>query len=464
VAGNLVSLFSGEAVSSILAFVITILLARRLTDEGFGRLAFVQSIMVYLALVMDMGLGTFGAREIARRPESLAEYSSAIFSLRLLLGAAVALPFAVIVAVWPMPAEMRWLCWGSALGIFTQALNPEFAFQGSERMSGIAIWRVLVHLFYLTLIGVIVTDRGELWVVPLLRFAAEAITLILIAVFLLKKHTHMPTFVWRPVVWHGYLRESLAMAASVVVIKIYYTFDTIILGIIHTPSDVGIYQAAYKIILPFSSTVSLALMVFAPYFSRYWRDPESMIRVIKNYAILLIYIGSVTSIPLILLHKKLIFMIYGSLYLNAKIPLLLLAISLFLTFLSAVFLGPLLFSGKQKKYLLFLAIQAGLSIVLNLILIPPFGYVGAASVAIASSIFLLIISAVDFCRDYRDTSVIKIMGQLTLLASFVVFILQLCVQNNWLHSALFMSLFSVMIYTLYHDRFVAIYKSIINRS
>ena len=110
VAGNLVSLFSGEAVSSILAFVITILLARRLTDEGFGRLAFVQSIMVYLALVMDMGLGTFGAREIARRPESLAEYSSAIFSLRLLLGAAVALPFAVIVAVWPMPAEMRWLC------------------------------------------------------------------------------------------------------------------------------------------------------------------------------------------------------------------------------------------------------------------------------------------------------------------------------------------------------------------
>ena len=40
---NLYTLFTGETISSLLAFLVTLWLARRLTEEGFGLWAFAQS-------------------------------------------------------------------------------------------------------------------------------------------------------------------------------------------------------------------------------------------------------------------------------------------------------------------------------------------------------------------------------------------------------------------------------------
>ena len=77
----------------------------------------------------------------------------------------------------------------------------------------LAAWRVLVHSFYLILIFVLISGRGQLWAVPLLRFTAEAITLGFIGAWLLHRHFAMPVFTWKPGVWRGYLRESLVMAA-----------------------------------------------------------------------------------------------------------------------------------------------------------------------------------------------------------------------------------------------------------
>jgi O-antigen/teichoic acid export membrane protein len=464
VAGNLFSLFSGEAISSALAFVITILLARRLSDEGFGRLALVQSVMVYLTLFMDMGLGTFGAREIARYPDRLGAYAGSIFSLRLLLSLIVAVPFAAAVAFWPMPAEMRWLCWGSALGLFTQALNPEFAFQGSERMSGIAAWRVLVHAFYLLLIFVLVAGRGQLWAVPFLRFAAEAFTLLLLGTWLFRSRGQVPAFTWQPGIWRGYLRESLVMAASVVVIKLYYTFDTIMLGIMDKPEAVGWYQAAYKVVLLFNGATVLVQVAFAPYFARFWQDPGQMVKVMTRYAIILVYLGSIASLPLILLHEELIGMIYGTGYAGAANILSLLSISLYGVFLYSIFLGPLLYSGRQKKYLLFLSIAAGLNILFNLLLIPAFSLIGAATAVILSSICLLVIVAVDYVREYREVGLVFLIGKMVLLALLLASIFHYCVLNNWLASIFFVISFSIVAYLLNRQTIQAIIDTFFSKN
>lgn len=287
VVGNLFSLYSGEAVSSALAFVITIFLARRLSDEGFGRLALVQSVIAYPILLVDMGLGTFGAREIARFPNRYKELVANIFSLRLFIGLIVGILFTAGVIFFPMTEEMRWLYWASTIGLFTYALNPEFGFQGMERMKGIAAWRVLVHIFYLVLIFIFVVGREHLWTVPLLRVLAETMTLCILFGWYIFSHGQKLNLSWQPKLWLCYLRESLVIVASVVMNKIFYSFDTIILGINGHPEEIGWYQAAYKIVLLCIGVAALTLVAFAPLFSKNWQNSAKLDRITLEFGILL---------------------------------------------------------------------------------------------------------------------------------------------------------------------------------
>lgn len=391
VAGNLFSLFSGEVVSSALAFVITIVLARRLSDEGFGRLAFVQATMVYFILAVDLGLSTFGIREIARKPEHLPIISGQIISLRLLMAGIVAIPLAIGVIFWPMPQEMRWLFWGSLLGLFAHALNPEFIFQGAERMAGVSVWRILVHLFYLLLIFLLVFDRGQLWIITLLRASAEAFTLLLILVWAISSSGFRLNLSWNPTLWRSYLRESLIMAASVVAIKLYYTFDTLMLGIMDRPETVGWYQAGYKIILLFIGLAGIVQMAFGPVFSRSSK-PESLESSVKMFATVLYLAAILSTSFLVFLKTEIIQILFGSMYTGSVQCLALLAISMFFVFISTIFMAPLLFIGRQKDYLAIVMSGAILNIILNLLLIPKYSYNGAAVATIVSNFGMMLLS------------------------------------------------------------------------
>ena len=460
VAGNLSSLLSGEVVSSALAFVITILLARRLSDEGFGRLAFVQSIMVYFTLTMDMGLATFGAREIARQPDKLAMYVGNIFSLRLLIALVISVPFAIAVALLPIQMEMRWLCWASTIGLFTQALNPEFAFQGSERMNGIAAWRVLVHTFYLILIFVIIIGRAQLWAVPLLRFAAEAMTILLLGVLLLRNRERLPMFTWQPAIWRGYLRESLVMAASVVVIKLYYTFDTIMLGIMDKPEAVGWYQAAYKVVLLFIGIAGLIQIAFAPLFSRFWRDRMKLEEITLRFGILLLFVSSLIAGILIIFHHCIINITFGLAYAQAGIGLELLAWSMLFVFFDTIFMAPLLYINRQNYYLIIVCVGAAVNILLNLIMIPRYSFIGAAVATIFSNALIFILAVGAFYKAVNQARAIKhiLIWIIILLICFIL--LSFIGPNKLLWSCVLLFVFATTFLVFHRHQFLAIKDSL----
>jgi O-antigen/teichoic acid export membrane protein len=394
VAGNLFSLFSGEAVSSALAFVITILLARRLSDEGFGRLAFVQSIMVYLVLVVDLGLSTFGTREIARKPEKIEEISTNIFSLRLTTAGLMAIFLAMSLLFWPMATEMRWLYFGVLLGLFTQALNPEFLFQGSERMLGVSAWRVLVHLFYLILVFILVVERKQLWVVTIVRTAAEGLTIIILSLLIYRHYNFRFCYQVNFKLWKRYLKESLIMAASVVVIKLYYTFDTFMLGIMDRPETVGWYQAGYKVVLLFIGLAGMVQMAFGPIFAR--TKSESLEVNVKLFATMLYLIAILSTSFLVFLNHKIIYLLFGIAYSESSSCLALLAYSMFFVFIGTIFMAPLLFIGRHKQYLKIVCIGAIINIILNLVLIPIYSYNGAAFATIISNFAMVLVAIKEY--------------------------------------------------------------------
>jgi O-antigen/teichoic acid export membrane protein len=390
IAGNLAYLFAGELIASALAFFTTVRLARVLDTEGFGHWSFVLAIVVYLTFIVDMGLSTYGAREIARDVKTAMHYVTNILALRTVSAVVLFVLFSGFVMLTRQTMESKLLYIGAALWLFPQAWNVEFAFQGLERMYGVSLWRIGQQLFYFLFIFILIHHRAQLWHVPFYRAIGGIITVILLWIVLKKGRLPLTGKPITPQYWGGYLKVSAVMAASVVVNKIYYTFDTLLLGILDKAETVAWYNAGYKVILLFIGIAGLVQFAFGPTFSRSRDDAGQMKHSLRIFSLLLCFLGTLISGALILSSKDLILIIYGDLYANATSALNLLAISMLCVFINTIFLAPLLYTGFHKQYLYAIMAGAVVNIILNIIVIPLYSYNGAAMVTVVSNVCIAV--------------------------------------------------------------------------
>ena len=66
---NLAILATGEAISRAITLAAFVHLARVFEPAVYGLVELTLSVMMFLTLAVDQGLGTLGTRELARHPE-----------------------------------------------------------------------------------------------------------------------------------------------------------------------------------------------------------------------------------------------------------------------------------------------------------------------------------------------------------------------------------------------------------
>ncbi len=442
---NFLWLFVGEVIANGMAFLSTVYLSRILTDTGFGKLAFAQAIATYLILIVNSGLPTFGIREIARFQNRANEFFMNIVALRLFF--AILIFFIFTATIWQLrfPWEMKILLTGIALLIFPQAIYSDFVFQGLERMKFVGLGRALTQFLFLSVIFFRIKGSDDLTTVPLLRVGSELFTalILLVIFFVLFGRWHFSNFKFAQ--WKSYLKESWIIAASLILINIYYTFDTLLLGLLDKPEVVGWYNAAYKIIMLFVGIAGLLQMAFAPFFASQKDNRELFKKGMAGFSLILMFFSTLICGSLILGSHDLIPFLYGSDYLKSIPIIRLLSIALFFIYLDTVFLVPLLFTGFQKYYLLAVLIGAVANVILNVILIPIWSYTGAAIATISSNFMIAAAGFFFFTRSfYFDRQLIKnsLIGIAILgLALFTIYKLQL---SSLVAIASFILLFSLL--------------------
>ena len=465
IAGNLFWLFLGQAGSSLLAFISTIWLARKLTDEGFGLLAFVQAIVIYMALIVDLGLSTYGTREVSRHREIVGSIAANIAIIRFILACILYALLSIILLISHLPFETKLLFFGGGLWLFVQALNFEFTFQGLERMELFSLSRFSVQLVYLILVVLFITERNDLWRAPFYKAVGGGVSVICLSVFLFKRMNFRTEYRANIALWRSYLRESIVMALSVVAIKIYYNFDTIMLGLMDEPEVVGWYNAAYKIILLVIAGATLIQFAFAPTFSRDKEDSNFMKNVLRDFSLILTFTGSIIAGTLILSGPVLVNTLYGNVYENANNALMLLSISSLLIFCETIFIAPLLYVGFQRDYLWIVISGAVVNIILNLIAIPLFSYIGAAVTTIISHGVIILIGYIRFSHNcFIPREALRVTSS-TLALLLLSFIFSFWLLGQSLQAALFFSLFFTVSFSLIHkDHVVRVWHSLFART
>jgi O-antigen/teichoic acid export membrane protein len=190
------------------------------------------------------------------------------------------------------------------------------------------------------------------------------------------------------------IRQGLLVAVMVTYAVMLRWVDVVLLGQLRPLGDVAVYGNATKIIDVVSIISISASAALFPVLSIRWRESVDATRSV--YAQLLrffIAFGLATAVGLTLSADSIVTMIFGMPYLVAAHPLRILAWAFFFQVITAPMSMLLVVAGDRLKKIM--PVLGGVllgNIVLNLLLAPRLGYMGAALAFVVTTFALLIVN------------------------------------------------------------------------
>jgi O-antigen/teichoic acid export membrane protein len=380
----------GEAVARLVAFAATILIARRLGAAAFGIISVAAAVRLYLVCMVEGGIDSIGMREAAAQRSFARQLAPALVVVR--VGVAAILVLLVVVigfALLPQPD-------GSLIALYSLTLLPlaanlRWLHLGHGSSVGPALTRLASESLMLVVVVLALHEPGDLVRVPLAQFLGDATGALLLA--LLVGRALGPLSIgsaWRTA--RPVLTESWPLVLHALLGLVMFNADLLMLRLFRGATEVGQYAAAYAII---GFLVYLGVVYYQsllPALSRDHLDPAARAR---TYALSLeqvLLAGAPVAAGGILVAGSLIPFVFGAGYGAAALPFALLAASLPASWLRNVAQAGQVAQRRSQLLLRTSLIAVGVNLALNLLLIPRFGPVGAATATLATEALRAIIA------------------------------------------------------------------------
>lgn len=315
-AKNTTLLFIANMISYLLGFFTTLYTARYLGVEGFGILSLALSLTGILGVFADLGLGTLTIREVSRDKSQANKYIGNTAVMKVLLAFLTFGLVAIVVSILNYPQTVKTVVYFITLSVIFTAFTGIFnsIFQAFERMEYMSLTIVLYSI--LMLVGVLTVIHYELGILALssVYFISSGIILILTFFiyswkFFLPK-IHLDLSFWKPTI-----KESLFFGVSSILIVIYFYIDSVMLSVMVGNYSVGIYNAAYKLILVLLVIPNVFLTSIFPVLSKHFESSKNLLKIEyeKSFKYLFI-IAMFIFVYGLIFADKIILIIYGTGY------------------------------------------------------------------------------------------------------------------------------------------------------
>jgi O-antigen/teichoic acid export membrane protein len=399
IAYNTIFAAGARIIAVALSLVSLGFITRYLGKEGFGNYSLILAFLFIFNILADLGLYSLMTREISRPGADERKIASNIFTIRifallLFLGLAI-----VLIWFFPYTSQVKLgVVIGSVGYLFLSASQVLMGiFQKYLRIDKAGLADIISRLIQLVL--VIIFIHFNLGFFSILT----ALIISCIGGFILNwafARKHIPvTLAFDFDLWKKLIKIAIPIAASIVLTLIYFKFDTIFLslGFINRSSanpvvDVGIYNVAYRILEGLIFFPSMFVGLIMPLLSKFaFSNPDEFRNTFqKTLDILIIFIIPLVA-GLLILSLPLVILIGGEQF-EASAPVLrLLSFAIGLIFLGNLFGHSIIALNKQKSGAWIYFSGMIFNIITNLIFIPRYSYLGAASTTVATELLVTIL-------------------------------------------------------------------------
>jgi O-antigen/teichoic acid export membrane protein len=249
-----------------------------------------------------------------------------------------------------------------------------------------------VPLFCIPLLAVL----GRLYSVPraVLSYAVATVLTLMLAVFLWRKATPQLKHVRGDFDTNLLMRTSLPLLWVASMNLVITWTSTILLGVFADGYAVGIYGVAMRIALLTSFILTAVNNIVAPKFAAlYAKKDYPALGALARHSVKFMTIISMPFLLVLVAAPEIVLSVFGAEFISGGIVLAILSIGQFVNVATGSVGNLLIMSGHEKAFrnnMIFVAIFNAL---MNFILIPPYGVLGAA-IATASSVALQNVIAV----------------------------------------------------------------------
>jgi len=376
--------------------IITIsLLTRYLGQEGFGEYTTVMTYLGFFGIVVDMGVYLIVVRDLAKEETDARDLIGNVLGLRLLSGIVI-LGIAPVIAIFLFPYSMvvNIAIAIGAIGFLFIGLNQIISsvFHINLVMWKLMVGEVLGRFSILVLTYFFIYQQAGLWEF----IAANAfgnVVLFFISYMFAKRYVKLfPKFDFAK--WKEILKETLPLAAVVLLTRVYFNIDTIFLSIFRSQTEVGIYGLPYKILdILISFPAIFAGLVFPSLARAGMEKFDDLKRIYQKAFDFLVMMALPILGGLIMLARPIIELLGGSEFGDSIIILQLLSVAVVFIFFSTLSNNLVIAVQLQKKLMIMALVSAVLNVSLNIWLIPKYSYFAAAGVTILTEFTVMVISA-----------------------------------------------------------------------
>jgi len=374
---NFIWMAAANIIGGFFNIILFIYLARTLRAEAFGSLSYVQTFIFYMLNFVDLGLSTYGIREVAKNKARVCEYVSEIVSFKLLLASALFIIIVVSTFLASGSAHFRILMTQAALLLFVSALSCDWAFQGQEKMRMVFVSFVTTTMLqFLLIYSFVKGPEGILKTTLIYSLAAFLIPIL----FLIH-------FKYRPKLRTNYLKRIKVYLSSSIIIwsiailaQMYNGFDIVLLGFFKGPEEVGFFTVARRAIAGATLFMIFLANALLPRLSSTFvaKDIKQFTRATHKFLKISLFLAVFVLMPLIFFSNNVICFALGDEYLPAGLPLKIMAAAFIFVLFNIPYSTGLIAAGFEKAVLKQVIVSATVSISLNLLLMPKYGMAGAS--------------------------------------------------------------------------------------
>jgi len=404
IARNTIVQLIGKGFSTILGLIAVVIMTRYLGQEGYGQYTTIVSFLQFFGIIVDFGLTLTTVQMISKPGADEKKILSNIFTLRF-WSALIFLGIAPLVALFfPYPSVIKIGIAFTTLSFFFIALQQIQVgiFQKQLKMGKIMIAEIAGRAALV--IGVILVaflNKGILMVMGSIVLGSFVSWLI---TFIFARRYVKYSWAYDFDVWKKIIITSWPLGVSIIFNLLYLKSDIIILSVVRSQAEVGLYGAPYRVIDILTMIPMMFVGLLLPIFTLKWA--EKNLAEFKNIFQMAFNVMAIMAIPIVVgtqfLGEELMVLIAGQEFLISGSLLKILILAQGAIFFGVIFGHLIVALNKQLVMLWGYIITAVLSLTVYFIVIPRYSYYGAAWATVFSEVLIMCLT---FFVVYKTTKI-----------------------------------------------------------
>lgn len=384
IAINTIVSFGARIIGVVLGFFVLAITTRALGIQGFGLYSTALSWAYLFTFIADLGLYNLLTKEIGHlEGKEEKNITSLIISLRLIslaislgVGIIVSLPFTTLLGVSTQAIVLASLMYGFLslsqvlMGVFQKYLHMEWP--ALSEITGRSF--MLLGLVALLYVNALPSDYHIFLLFP----ALAALLALLLNVRGARRFIRF-TFAFDAKEWKHLFATTFPIGAAIILTAVYFKLDTLFIAFFRSQTEVGLYNAAYRILENLIFFPAAFVGILMPHLSRTALTDKKGFNTFFQYAFDILLIISLPLVCGIIFEApRIIGLIAGEEFIAASGALVILAFATGIIFFSTLFSQALIALDLQKYLLWVYGFAALMNVTLNFFIVPLYGYIGAA--------------------------------------------------------------------------------------